>query len=251
MSTKRQSLQKPLTLVVAILYFSVFIFSTLAADTKANFLNIIKERFTKTPMVLTIGEQIMDFTNIAAPLLLALAFAALFFLHEKFPVLSSTVLLIAALVALSGITVFACLNTYNIIETFNARALAVKSGAEAETLNELTNVLATLISYQLLLIIYAGSIVSFSTNIKKQSTGGHTKSGGAVAFSIANALLAVYHLVTLITPPALTENYFDIHYTNRNLYTYSEISNLLCFATVAVLSFLFARSFKTKKSKTS
>ena len=82
MSTKVRFFQKPLTLIVSILYFSVFIFSTLAAESKSTFLSIIKDRFSKTPFVLTIGEQIMDFANIAAPLLLALAFASLFFLYK-------------------------------------------------------------------------------------------------------------------------------------------------------------------------
>ncbi len=242
MTAKRRFLQKPLTLVVAALYFLVFIFSTIAADSKSTFLSALKERFTKTPYVDTFGEQIMDFVFIFAPLLLSVAFLFIFFLHKQLPVLSSTVLLVAALVTLSGITVFVCLNTYNILETFNAHANAVEFAADNEP--ELYNILLTLVPYQIFLIIYAGSLVSFSMNIKGQTLGNKAKSGGAFAFSLANLILAVWHLGMIISPLTFVTNYFNTNALDKGKFIICEVALVLCFAATHIFSLLYGLSAK-------
>lgn len=247
MNNKRHFLQKPFTLVVALMFFSVFIFSTISAQSKSTFLNAVKFEFTKTPHVLTFGEQLLDFVMIAAPLFLAFAFAVMFFISKKFPVISSNILLLATLIALSGITVFVCLSAYNIIETFNALSDSKLIEGNEVAQNTFTETLITLIPYHFLLIVYAGSFTSFALGIKKQLLKANDRSIGALVFSISNLLLAIWHLIITINPPAIVTNYFAEPSTNKNQFIFCEISIILCFATVAIFTLLY---HKNRRSNT-
>lgn len=245
MNKKGHLFKSPLPLVVALLYFSVFIFGIMASNSKSTFLNITKDRFTKTPTVLTFGEQLMDFVAIAGPLLFAIAFVFLFFLFDKTPVLSATVMLAAALVALCGITVFVCLNAYNIIETFSELSKSAESKTPKFSQKELKDTLLMILPYHILLIFYAGALTSFTGTIKKEALDKPVKSGGLVAFSVANGLLAIRHLFVLITPSSFTNDYFNKNSINKSGFIFCELSNALCFATVAVFAYLLFRRHKS------
>ena len=191
--------------------------------------------------MVTIGEKIMNFASLAAPLLLSLAFAALFLLSKSKQSLAPNLLLVATIVAISGIAVFACLNVYNIIEVFNI--ISKSNGYVGESFrNNYISILVNLISYQILLVFYAGCLANFSSAVKRT---GLPSNGVLIAFGLSNALLALWHALLLIKPAKFLEDYFTKYNLAKTGFTFSEIANVICFAAMTA----FALSFYVHTNK--
>lgn len=240
MSSKQRLLFKPFTLIISILYLATFLFTLTATNAGSTFIHIIKDNFTHTSTVLTFGEQLMDFVAWASPLLLAVSFACIYLLGNKAPRITSALFLISSLVTISGITVFVCLNTYTIIDTFsNLSKLTEYAQDSSRTFYE--QILTSLIPYHILLVFYAGSLANFSLNVKKDLLGASPSKASALSFATANALLAVWHIITLLTPMQYIDNYFTTQFVDKSGFIFTELSAAVCFAAVAVFAFIYSR----------
>lgn len=239
-----------LTAAVALLFAVYAAFSIMAITTGSSFLGAVRFKFSKTPGVLTLGEQLIEVFSYLSPLLLAVAFFLIFFLQKKAPKICAVFLSVAILASLSGITLFACLNTYNIMDLFNTLSANTKYiGPEMKAYY--TNTLIVLASYQILLPVFAGTLVRFASGVKKTLLTDTVDTGGALPFAITNLLLAFWHIISLPLSSKLTTEYFQRSNTESTGYYISEITAILCALLMGIFAYIYYLKGKKTNAKTS
>lgn len=225
------------TLILVVAFVAAFFFSIPSINSDSSFLGAIRYKFSKTPGVLTLGEQLIDCFSYLSPLLLAIAFFSLFCISDKLPSLTCVILSIATLISVAGIALFACLNTYNIIELFNANSNAKHVGPEMKAYY--TNTLIVLVSYQIVLPIFAGTLVRFICAVRKTILTDTSDTSGTLPFAVANLLLAIWHTLSLGLSSRLMKEYFERTQTDSTFYYVCEIIIILCSLLLGAFAHLY------------
>lgn len=227
-----------LSVIVAVALAVSAVFAIMSIGSGSSFLGAMRYKFSKTPNVLTVGEQLIEVFSYLSPLFLSFAFFLMFFTKEKLPQLKGIVLSIATLITLSGITLFVCLNTYNIIDLFNTLSKnADYTGPEMKAYY--TNTIILLTSYQVLLPVFAGTLVRFVAGVRKTIMTDTVDIGGASAFAITGLALSLWHILALPLSSRLMREYFQHTSTESSGYYMSEIASILCALLTATFAYIY------------